>query len=656
MFVNVLMLGALGALSIPVVIHLIKSRRFKPALIGTLRFLREALRETAAHRRLHNLLLLLLRLLAVAAAVLLFARPLWRTDLVPENGRTLLVLVDASGSMNARGGGEEGPRHFELAGRRVRQLAAEAGPGAHVRVLLMGDEVREAGADEVAEGFQKVIPAGQANWAAGLRRAAGLLDTCAPGDRRLLILTDLQKTDLPRPGAAEAPNWPAQTRVDVVSLAAPDWNAKVASVTRCKSGPNGVELNVAVEVRGEAPRSATWPLEVRIDGKLAARVGVPSVSGTTRVAIPASALKPRPDQTLPMAQVRLQSGDCLPEDNLAWLPVALPHPSRAWLVGTPAAGSRFDGDGYFLDKALGVVPAEGEAPAFTVLAAQVQDGRLQPVDASAKTDPAEVFVLADCGPGLKAALPSLVARVKAGAGCVLFLGAHADPETCGALAACGLLPAAPRPVAASDPQSVVWWEASHPAFAGFDPDRLDLAALNLKRLHDLAPLVKVGAKPLMKLEDEAVAMVETSCGKGRVLVVAAGPTRQSSDWVTQRAFAPLVRAWAIHAAATLSEAGGWKVAVRKFTDEAGFGPDLNTHRILVFPGNESDLAAADEASFRTAWRMPAKQAEFNAADLAPKMVPPDGFARPHEIWPILALLLLLILTVETLVADRRTSR
>ena len=74
-FVQVGMLGALGALAIPVVIHLLFRNRPKRVDLGTLQFLHAVLRENARKRKVKRWLLLTLRLACVALVALLFARP-----------------------------------------------------------------------------------------------------------------------------------------------------------------------------------------------------------------------------------------------------------------------------------------------------------------------------------------------------------------------------------------------------------------------------------------------------------------------------------------------------------------------------------------------------------------------------------------------------
>jgi hypothetical protein len=268
--------------------------------------------------------------------------------------------------------------------------------------------------------------------------------------------------------------------------------------------------------------------------------------------------------------------------------------------------------------------------------------------------PPGTVLLSDCGAQEAAALPALASAVDAGLGLVVFMGPRSSDGACAAaLARSGLLPAAPVVRSTQEEQAVLWWDVSHPTLARYDLDRLDLASLRLVSRHDLAPPAQAGARPLLRLADDSVVMVDMVRARGRVLVVSASPTRRDSDWVVQRAFAPLVRDFITHAGGAAARDGGWPVVNRRFTDRAGFGPDLSSRRVLRFPEGEGDLAAAEEAQFRSALGLPARAPVLSAADLGPA---PAGASRPGEWWPWFVVGLLVLATAESRLADRRRGR
>src|SRR5215472_17744958 len=95
-FVQATMLVALGAVALPILAHLIFRRRARPVDLGTLRFLKIAVRQDTRRRWLKRWLLLALRVGCVVLLVLLFARP-FRAELLGggDTGLTV-VLIDRS--------------------------------------------------------------------------------------------------------------------------------------------------------------------------------------------------------------------------------------------------------------------------------------------------------------------------------------------------------------------------------------------------------------------------------------------------------------------------------------------------------------------------------------------------------------------------------
>ena len=95
-------LWALGALALPIIIHLFYFRRFKKVEFTNVRFLKEIKEETASRSKLKNLLVLLSRLLAIAFLVFAFAQPFLSDGKNIKKGDSAIsIFVDNSFSMNA---------------------------------------------------------------------------------------------------------------------------------------------------------------------------------------------------------------------------------------------------------------------------------------------------------------------------------------------------------------------------------------------------------------------------------------------------------------------------------------------------------------------------------------------------------------------------
>src|SRR5438132_9842418 len=104
-FVHASMLTALAAMSLPILAHLLFRRRSRPVDLGTLRFLKVAMRQDTRRRKLKRWLLLALRLGCVVLLALLFARP-FRAEFAGggDAGLTVLLLDRSAGMARQRDG------------------------------------------------------------------------------------------------------------------------------------------------------------------------------------------------------------------------------------------------------------------------------------------------------------------------------------------------------------------------------------------------------------------------------------------------------------------------------------------------------------------------------------------------------------------------
>src|SRR3954471_2095506 len=136
-FIQYGMLGALGALAVPVIIHLMFRTKARTVDLGTLQFLKIVLRDNARKRRLKRYLLLALRLACVALIALLFARPFLMAEEPTEGDRLVVVLVDRSASMGLSGDA----RPIDRASAELRAILARAGSGTRMEVAAFDREV-----------------------------------------------------------------------------------------------------------------------------------------------------------------------------------------------------------------------------------------------------------------------------------------------------------------------------------------------------------------------------------------------------------------------------------------------------------------------------------------------------------------------------------
>lgn len=122
-FANPLMLIALVGMLIPIIIHLVKLRRYRKVYFSNTEMLSELQSEQRNSSRLREWLVLAARVLAIAMLVLAFAQPKVKkqSEQAMMGGTCVSVYIDNSYSMGAEG--SEGVL-LEQAKRKAREIAA----------------------------------------------------------------------------------------------------------------------------------------------------------------------------------------------------------------------------------------------------------------------------------------------------------------------------------------------------------------------------------------------------------------------------------------------------------------------------------------------------------------------------------------------------
>ena len=123
-FVNPALLGGLGLIALPILIHLLSRRQYRRIEWGATRFLLEAEKENRRRVRFEQWLLVALRCLAMALLALLVARPFVQPGLVASllGGRgqvQRVIVIDDSASLAFRRGTSHDFALLREAGQRL---------------------------------------------------------------------------------------------------------------------------------------------------------------------------------------------------------------------------------------------------------------------------------------------------------------------------------------------------------------------------------------------------------------------------------------------------------------------------------------------------------------------------------------------------------
>ncbi|MEN9575116.1 MAG: hypothetical protein RL514_2971 [Verrucomicrobiota bacterium] len=387
-----------------------------------------------------------------------------------------------------------------------------------------------------------------------LARAAQLLHQSHDGDRKLLLLSDLQKSEwaaasLPRPlgggegrgeGAAlVSPNAPDLHGLSLITIPfeparAPGANLAIqdCAAERREAG-FGQTINGFATIRNHSVQpSDNATLSVTAGPRSrAVEVKLPPIPANSALRVDFPITITGRDRNL-LCTARLTSAtDPFPHDDTWHFQVAVRPPLTVLCVnGTPAAAAS-DRETFFLVNALApraAAVAETDTDVRECDLAELKDRQLFQY---------AVIILAGV-PTLDAELRDKLAKfVDDGGGLLVFPGAKTTPEEYNGWK---FLPARVTARKTGSFSYVQSLDDTTPELLEVR-DRVGsgLFALSASTRLTLEPAAT--ARPLARFADGSPALVEAASGKGRVIFAAAGAHAGDSDWPIRPAFVILVR-------------------------------------------------------------------------------------------------------------------
>ena len=201
MFLSPLFLVGLGALAVPIIVHLLHSTKAQTIRFSTIRFLKNCQRRAARRTRLKQLLLMALRMLLLALIILGLAKPVIHQDkrsIVGGNVTTAMILIiDNSYSMGFR---EQGDTRFDLAKDAASNLLDSLKKGDEAAVFVVNDKVERyikeltADIDNVKLSIDRIkLSSHGTEIAPALSEAYNLIRASDKSRKEIHLLTDLQQ-------------------------------------------------------------------------------------------------------------------------------------------------------------------------------------------------------------------------------------------------------------------------------------------------------------------------------------------------------------------------------------------------------------------------------------------------------------------------------
>jgi len=268
-FLQPTILWALPLCLAPVLIHMLNRLRFRTVAWGAMMFLLQATRRSTRLARLRQVLVLLCRVLAVAALVCAFGRPLaggWLGLVLGGPPETIVLLFDRSASMEARlGNGSTTKREQALA-----SLSSALEKLGEMPDLVLIDSVSgQARAVSDAGVLGRLLGPTDttADLAAMMQAAVDHLATAREGNAEIWIASDLQSSNW-RPDSAL---WPAL----VERLRAMPNNVTVRVLALDREGPANFAVALSAAQRFRAYGRSQLELALQVAAGRSSSANVP---------------------------------------------------------------------------------------------------------------------------------------------------------------------------------------------------------------------------------------------------------------------------------------------------------------------------------------------------------------------------------------------
>jgi hypothetical protein len=643
--INIGFLAAGAAVAVPILIHLLMRPRARQASIGTLRFLKLALKETTRRRKIRRWLLLALRMAAILLLAFLFARPYFTSFAGSGEDREVIVLIDQSGSMAATFGGRP---LFVLAQEAATKILRELPEGAMVHLAYFDDRGVTPTAEPRVDTKRQPGYAGT-DFGQALAWARDVLVTSNRKHRKVYLLTDLQRTGQ----HTTCKDFPPDVEVEVVEAGKPLTGnlavekAEVPQPTIHGTQPIMFEVSVSnagvmpahdVQVRLRLESAGVRPLEqskaVTLD---------PASRTTVEFSLPIG----RPG--LYQGYVEVAADDGFTIDNRRYLAFDARAADRLLLVDGEPGTSVFSNETYYLETALRLaLPGKGSeltpyAPERIALDGATRLPNLEPYG---------VIALCNVASLGEADVSQLRAFVSWGGRLLIFTGGKMQPAACAPLAQAGLIPGTIEGESDAGVFRIHKWEKEHPIFVPFnDPQQGDLRRVTFRKTTRVKPAED--AKVLAADNSGMPLILEKSLGRGKIMLVATAADRDWGDWPQSRLYVPLVHQIFGYLTDRLAD------SQRVRTEIAGPGIDKppgvvrENSRVIVrnIDARESRIERYSPTQFREEFQLAAVTIAEDPRQMLAGVLP-VGAERPSEFWANVVLILLIVLALEAFVANR----
>ena len=545
---NPLLLIGLSAVAIPIAIHIISRHRARVVPFGSIVFLEESVRERVGIKRLQELLTLLLRCLLILFLVLAASKPLLKRSkgsiLGAGSETDVVIILDNSCSMGYREGDEA---RFE----RARSLAEGVigSLAANDRAIVLTSKKaagRQPSWDEaLPENALKQLAEARpshnsASFLFALATALDLMNSATGAIREIHVLSDFLATSLNEPEVLakirSARTHASLYAVSVASLRGQ--NTAVAEVSLLEPYPlAGRPVTIQTRLHNHGDKPTTETVVLTIDGIRRTKREIRLESGQSQ-SLSFHHVFEEPGRR--RVEVSLQDEDPLVADNRGHLPIII-HDAMPILV---VEGGDLDlgphSETFFLKTAL--TPA-GDGARAALRPRVISTDEL----ARERLDSYPIIMLANVAGIEGDALKALQSAVSKGSNVVIFLGERVRPSS-SLYASSPLFPVRlgqrrAAPAGPADEFAVQVTQFAHPLFRRFRRGESgDFSRIRFSQYWSL--LTEGEGSPVAapaKFGTGDPAIVEATCGRGRVVIFASKCDADWSDFPRRPTYLPFIQ-------------------------------------------------------------------------------------------------------------------
>lgn len=560
------LLGLLG-MAIPLIIHFWKMRRAKTLRFGAIRFLLQSEQVTRRRRKFWEYLLLLCRMLLVAALSLALARP-YRMVSVPAfslgaGQKSIIIILDDSLSMQ-RGRPQT---LFEEGKKAALSILDQLSDLDRAGLILPCQELEMEPAQDHNPLRKKLIDSQpsflRANISLWLGRAEQTLNRFGAKTKKILVITDLQKSSFPDTITLN----PFDGEIYFYDLGRSELEGNlslgpVALSRESLAGEQSVKITAGVfNFSGESVEAR---LALDLGGQLTSRgaLGLQKFAAGEKFFV----LNLQPEMSAE-GKIELLNQDALELDNQSYFHLRGGGRVKVLLVDGNFAAEPSARESYYLERALN--------PRLYALSRIDPEVISENSLSHAELKNFQVVVLVDCALLDQTQVERIRNFVDSGGGLFITLGEKANPEKYNRLLG-DLLPREIRetkvPFAGAEAiselqplhidSSFIGSQDRHPILKPFmSADQADPGHAGFSKYFLLYQELVPKGRVILKLTDGSPLLLEKNFGKGNVLLFASSIGPAWNDLCIHPAFLPLVHQSMLYLARSLFDAGGESAAV-----------------------------------------------------------------------------------------------